>query len=100
MVLSHFQDSHCPFILQVAFKRYTDNVRSTFFTILLRSLADDCLRVLKSKLGILDPSASSKIKGLLQEDQDTVHRRNDQMAKEATLSQSLEVITKFKSGTL
>ena len=67
---------------------------------MLKPIAANCLKTLTTELGLFDEDASSKVKSLLQEDQDVVQRRADLLAKLATLSQSLDVINAFWSGSL
>lgn len=85
---------------QIAFKRYTDNVRSAFYTILLQPIADECLEILNEDLGIFGENATKNAKNLLQEDEETAHRRSRLLAQQATLTQSLDVISNFWTGNL
>lgn len=75
-------------------------MRSAFFTVLLQPIADNCSSTLTDKMGIFEDGGFKKVKSLLQEDQDTVHRRSELLAKQAMLTQSLDVINAFWSGSL
>lgn len=75
-------------------------MRSAFYTILLQPISNDCLNTLTSELGIHDEDAMQKAKSYLQEDLNIVQIRNDLLVKKATLSQALNVINAFWSGSL
>lgn len=52
------------------------------------------------ELGLFGEGGFQKVKNLLQEDQDTVQLRSELLAKQAMLTQSLDVINAFWSGSL
>lgn len=88
------------FLLQIAFKRYTDNVRSAFYTIFLQPILDDTFETLASELGIYEENAMRNAKMYLQEDMNIIQRRNDLLAKEQTLSSASQVINAFWTDSL
>jgi hypothetical protein len=85
---------------QIAARRFSDNVRSTFQNIFLQSLTKDVLGELTARLGLYREDAISTAKRFLLEDPEVVQRRDELLAKEATLSKSIKVITSFLSGAL
>lgn len=61
----------------MAFKRFTDNVRSAFQMILIEAIAKQALEALSMELAVYEEDASKKAKDFLQEDPNIVHVRAD-----------------------